>query len=342
MSVQQLKILVTGGAGYIGSHTVRELLKHHASISIIDNYSRGHKSFLARLGIESQQIFEGSLQDFDFLNQTLNNIQPDVVIHFAAHALVGESVIKPALYWENNICGTLNLCRAMISARTKNIVFSSSCSVYGNQSNREISETSGLSPLNPYAFSKFASEQLLKDFAKAYSINSTSLRYFNAAGASHDALLGELHDPETHLIPLVFKSILDSAFTLEVFGNDYPTRDGTCIRDYIHVEDLAAAHVLAALRLNEISKKRSAAVSDVYNLGTGKGASVLEIIRSAEQIAKRPSQFRFSPRREGDPASLVANPAAALRELGWQARLDLKSILESAWKWHTRQGLTFS
>ncbi|MCU0372475.1 MAG: UDP-glucose 4-epimerase GalE, partial [Ignavibacteria bacterium] len=251
----------------------------------------------------------------------------DSVIHFAAFAYVGESVEKPEIYYKNNEVGSFNLINALKDCRINKIVFSSTCSVYGNPVNVPISESEPLKPINPYARTKLMIENILSDFENAYGINYVALRYFNAAGCSEDGTIGESHDPETHLIPLVMHSIMKEDKMLRVFGNDYETNDGTCIRDYIHVNDLADAHMKALEYLN--SGKKSA----VFNLGTGDGNSVMDIIRVTEEVTGLKARYDIVARREGDPAVLVADNKKAKNILGWQPEYTLKDIIESAWNW---------
>jgi UDP-glucose 4-epimerase len=316
-------ILVTGGAGYIGSHTVKKLVENGNEVLIIDNLSRGFKE-----SVHPKAVFEnGDILDYKSLVRIFSKYDIDSVIHFAAFAYVGESVENPEIYYNNNVVGSFNLINALKDCRINKIVFSSTCSVYGNPINVPISESEPLKPINPYARTKLMIENILSDFENAYGISYVALRYFNAAGCSEDGTIGESHNPETHLIPLVIYSIMNEGRRLKVFGNDYDTKDGTCIRDYIHVNDLADAHAKALGYLN--SGKKSA----VINLGTGDGNSVLDIIRETEEVTGLEARYDIVARREGDPAVLVADNKKAKQILGWQPVYALKDIIETAWNW---------
>jgi len=326
-----LKVLVIGGAGYVGSHMVKLLATHGHSVTAFDNLSRGH----------ADAVPAGSLHRGDLLSPAdLKSVfsKPfDAVMHFAAFCYVGESVQKPREYYRNNVVGTLNVLEAMHDAGLKNLVFSSTCSTYGVPSESPIRETHRQDPINPYGASKLMIERVLKDYAESYGLNSVSLRYFNAAGSDPEGRIGERHDPETHLIPLALlearrvKSGGDpSKTTLTVFGNDYDTPDGTCIRDYVHVDDLAAAHLAAAEQL--VSGQIRGAKA--FNLGTEHGFSVLQVIESCRRVTGVPIQYKLGPRRPGDPARLVASSDAAKRDLKWRPHyVDLDRTIETAWRW---------
>jgi UDP-glucose 4-epimerase len=316
-------ILVTGGAGYIGSHTVKKLIEKGNEVLIIDNLSRGFRE-----AVHPDAVFEkGDILDFELLINIFAKYQIDSVIHFAAFAYVGESVENPEIYYKNNVVGSYNLINALKECSINNIVFSSTCSVYGNPLQVPISENESLKPINPYARTKLMIENILSDFSNAYGIKYVALRYFNAAGCSEYGTIGESHNPETHLIPLVMHSIMYNDKKLKVFGNDYDTRDGTCIRDYIHVNDLADAHIKALDYIN------TGQASTAINLGTGEGNSVMDIIRITEEVTGMNARYEIVPRREGDPAILVADNKKAEEILGWQPEYSLKRIIESAWNW---------
>ncbi len=321
------KILVTGGAGYIGSHLVKKLAEDGFDLVVLDNLSRGHIE-----AVHPKSKFENvDLLDKKNLLEIFDKYKFDSIIHFAAFAYVGESVEKPGLYYENNVSGSLNLIRYACEAGIKKFVFSSTCSVYGNPVQIPISEKESIKPINPYAFTKFAIEQILNDFEKAFGMKYTALRYFNAAGADPGGSIGESHNPEPHLIPIVLTAALGKREKVFVFGDDYETPDGTCIRDYIHVNDLADAHIKALMYLN------SGNCSDVFNLGTGSGNSVKEIIETVSDVTGVQINYEVTQRRPGDPAVLVADNSKAKRILGWNPKFDLKDILTTAWQWHQNQ-----
>ena len=318
-----MRIMVVGGAGYIGSHTSRHLQAHGHEVWSFDNLGRGHRAAAA----DPDRLIVGDLDDPRAIVEALRDRQIDAVMHFAAFALVPESVSDPALYYCNNVVGSLNLLDAMRTVGVDRIVFSSTCAVYGEHE-PPIREDAAKRPINPYGFTKLVIEQALADYAQAYGIGSAALRYFNACGASADGTIGEDHDPETHLIPVILQVALGQRDQIAIHGDDYPTPDGTCVRDYIHVEDLAEAHRLA---LDAIEPGRALAV----NLGTGRGRSVLEVIEAARRVTGRPIPSVVKPRRPGDPPALFADPSLARAVLGWSAtRLDLDAIVESAWRWH--------
>lgn len=320
-----MKVLVTGGAGYIGSHVVRVLLKKGFDVIIFDNLFRGHAESIPA-GVPFEKV---DLLDYTALSAALCKYEIDAVIHFAAFAYVGESVSDPGMYYVNNVAGSINLIKALNERNVKKIVFSSTCSLYGNPEIVPISEAESIKPINPYAKTKFMIEQVLGDFDMAHGVKSVALRYFNAAGSDFSGEIGESHQPEPHLIPLVLEVAAARREKVLVFGDDYNTPDGTCIRDYIHVYDLADAHVKALEYLVDGGK------SDVINLGTGAGNSVMEIIRKAEAITGKKVKFEIAPRRAGDPEVLVADNKKAVRVLGWQPKYGISEIIESAWKWHT-------
>ncbi len=319
-----MRILVTGGAGYIGSHTVLKLLEKNIDVVVVDNLSKGHMEAVLTENFEKIDILK-----IDELEKVFKKYKFDGVIHFVAHCYVGESVKNPKLYFEENLNGLLNVLNCMLKYNVKNIIFSSTCAVYGEPKFIPITEKHPRDPINPYGETKYFGERILKRYEGAYGINFISLRYFNAAGADFKGRIGESHNPETHLIPLVIKSILDNDFTLTVFGNDYKTEDGSCIRDYIHVLDLGEAHVLALLYLLDGGK------SQYINLGSGKGFSVFEIIKTLEKISGKKSKYKIGERRLGDPPILVANNDLAKELLNWNpVYSDIEDILKSAYKWH--------
>ena len=321
-------ILVTGGAGYIGSQTNLSLLEAGYKIIIFDNLAYGHKEV-----IPDDSIFvEGDLNNVGDIKKVFREHQIDGVIHFAAYAYVGESVTDPAKYYQNNIGGTLNLLVAMIEAKVLNIVFSSTCATYGIPTSSPITENNKQEPINPYGYTKLVVENMLKDFQTAYKLNSIALRYFNACGADSKLRTGESHDPETHLIPLILDVASGKRESIAIFGTDYNTPDGTCVRDYIHTQDLASAHILALEKLmnNEIR-------CDQINLGTGTGFSVLEIINSAKAVTGKDIKIVLGARRTGDPDILVADNSKARKVLGWKpSNSSLENIITSAWQWHLK------
>ncbi len=317
-----MRILVVGGAGYIGSHTVKELRRAGHEPVVFDNLSAGHHQALG-----GSEVFVGDLADLRALRRCLEHWQPAAVVHFAASIFVGESVSDPAKYYRNNTVGSLNLIEALVECEVKHIVFSSTCAVYGEPQFLPLTEEHPLAPASPYGHSKRFVEQMLADFRTAYDLHSVCLRYFTAAGADPEGELGEDHDPETHLIPLVLRGAL-SGEPLRVFGGDYETPDGTCTRDYIHVQDLAQAHVRAVERLAEGWE------GEPLNLGCGRAYSVLEVIRAAERVTGRTIAYQVYPRRPGDVPHLVADNHRAEAALGWQpAWTDLEEIVGSAWRW---------
>jgi UDP-glucose-4-epimerase GalE len=317
-------VLVIGGAGYIGNHAARALRRAGHEVIIFDNLSTGFE-FLAS-GFE---LVKGDILDSQALAPVL--ARADAIMHFAAHAYVGESVVNPKKYFHNNVEGGLALLNTAIAAGVKKIIFSSTCAVYGEPAKVPIEENIPRQPVNPYGISKLFFEQALESYDRAYGLRFASLRYFNAAGADESAEIGELHDPETHLIPLALRAAAGLGPELQVFGSDYPTPDGTCIRDYIHVNDLADAHVRALEHL--AAGKNSFAV----NLGTGNGASVQEVISAVEKVAGKRVPRKNVARRPGDPPALVANPAKAQALLHWKATRGLDEIVTTAWNWMERR-----
>lgn len=316
-------VLVIGGAGYIGSHTARALRRAGNEVIIFDNLSTGYEILAS--GFE---LVKGDVLDKNALTRVLR--RADAIMHFAAHAYVGESVTNPRKYFHNNVEGGLVLLNAALDAGLKKIVFSSTCAVYGEPAKVPIEESFPRQPVNPYGVSKLFVEQALEAYDRAYGLRFVSLRYFNAAGADDSGEIGELHDPETHLIPLALSAAAGVGPALQVFGSDYPTPDGTCVRDYIHVNDLASAHVKALEHLS--TGKDSVAV----NVGTGTGASVREVISMAEEVTGRPVPHKIVPRRPGDPPALVANPAKAQSLLKWKAERGLHEIVSTSWQWMER------
>ncbi|MFU2016511.1 UDP-glucose 4-epimerase GalE [Peribacillus butanolivorans] len=320
-------ILVVGGAGYIGSHLVKELVNTEEVI-ILDNLSTGFRSLVDSKAI----LIEGDLGDEAVLNDIFLKYPIKAVMHFAANSLVGESVQDPYKYYENNVASTITLLNTMLKHDVKNFIFSSTAATYGIPNVDIIDEEQPTNPINPYGRSKLMVEQILGDFAHAYGLHYVVLRYFNAAGAHESAEIGESHDPETHLIPIILQHLLGQREKISVFGTDYDTQDGTCIRDYIHVTDLAKAHILALQAL--LSGKKNMAI---YNLGNGKGFSVKDVIDTCEKVTGVKPNIEYADRRPGDPARLVASAKKIYEDLGWKAAIDLDEIIESAWKWHKSQ-----
>ena len=317
------RVLVTGGAGYIGSHTCKALAKRGYVPVVYDNLVYGHKDLVKWGPLEV-----GDITNRERIEQVIVQYRPSAIIHFAAHAYVGESVKDPAKYYRNNVVGSLVLLEAMRCYEVKHIIFSSSCSIYGIPKQLPISENHEKHPISPYGSTKAITEKMLGDFDIAYGIKSISLRYFNAAGADPDGETGELHDPETHLIPLVLDVAAGKMPYVTIYGDDYDTPDGTCIRDFIHVTDLAQAHVLALKRLEEQNK------SDVYNLGNGNGFSVRDVIETSREVTGKNILAKTGPRRSGDPSKLVADASKAKVELRWMPCFEnLAEIIKSAWRW---------
>jgi len=320
------KILVTGGAGFVGSHACKALSRHGFTPIVFDNLSHGHED-----SVRWGPLERGDILDRARLDEVIAAHQPAAIMHFAAFIAVGESVADPGKYYRNNVGGSLNLMEAARDAKIGALVFSSTAAVYGIPDTVPIPESAAKQPINPYGESKWMVECMLRDFGAAHGLKSTALRYFNAAGADPDGETGERHDPETHLIPLTLDAAAGTGKPLTVFGEDYHTVDGTCIRDYIHVADLAEAHVAALQAL------LGGAESSAYNLGTGTGFTVRQVIEAVEMVTGRSVPHSFGPRRAGDPAALVADPTAANRDLSWRPGMsDLQSIVASAWAWHQK------
>jgi UDP-glucose 4-epimerase len=321
--ITSMRILVTGGAGYIGSHAVRLFLARGHDVWVFDNLSVGH-----RVAVPADRLIVGDLAEVPRLDHALLLNRIEAVVHFAAWTYVGESVREPGKYYQNNVVNTLNLLECMRRNRIERFVFSSTAATYGVPKQVPITEDEPQQPINPYGAGKLVVERALADYAAAYGWSYAALRYFNASGASADGAIGEDHDPETHLIPLVLQTVLGQKPHIEVFGTDYPTPDGTCIRDYIHVEDLAEAHLLALERQQPGQGLR-------YNLGIGRGYSVREVIRTVEEVTGKQVAVKEGSRRPGDPPVLVASSEKIQRELGWRPRYtDLRPIVETAWNWH--------
>ena len=318
-------ILVTGGAGYIGSHCVRELLAQGFDVAVVDNLATGHRSAID----PRARFFEGDIRDKAFLDGVFAEIKPEAVIHFAAFSLVGVSMQQPLVYYNNNVHGSEVLLTSMIENGINKIVFSSTAATYGEATCEQITEDCPTVPTNTYGETKLAIEKMMKWCDRAFGLKFTALRYFNVAGADGSGEIGEDHSPETHLIPIILQVPLGKREKLSIFGDDYDTPDGTCIRDYIHVSDLARAHILALKRL------LAGGESDIFNLGSGSGFSVLEMLTAARKVTGHPIPAEVSPRRAGDPARLVASSAKARAVLGWTPEFDsVEKIIEDAWRWH--------
>lgn len=324
-------ILVTGGAGYIGSHCVMALLENNNDVVIFDNLSTGHIETVQTLqkygNVEFQQ---GDLTNFDDINSVFKNFNIEKVVHFAAFSQVGESVVNPQKYYINNVCGTINLLRAMLENNVKKIVFSSTAATYGEPVYIPIDEKHPQNPINPYGQSKLMIEKIMDDYNKAYGLKSVRLRYFNVAGADLESRIGEWHDPETHLIPNILKSTFNNGKTFQMFGDDYDTKDGTCVRDYINVEDLAQAHLLALKYLDEGGE------TNFFNLGTNDGNTVKEVFAACEKVTQKDIPVEMKPRRAGDPASLVADNNKAKENLNWNPKHTLEESIQSAYTWEEK------
>lgn len=320
-------ILVVGGAGYIGSHMVRALLQAHYDVITLDDLSRGHRDLLP-----GGTFIEGDLADRRLLDRIFSQHDVAAVMHFAASSLVGQSVQHPLDYYRNNIAKTVELIAAMVQHNIEHFIFSSTAAVYGEPEQIPISESHPCRPGNPYGATKYAVERMLQDCAQAHGLRFVALRYFNAAGANESASLGERHQPETHLIPLVLQVATGQRQSINVYGSDYPTPDGTCLRDYVHVDDLAQAHLLALQALLE------GATSAIYNLGNSRGYSVREVIELARRVTGHSIPVKLAPRRSGDPAVLIAASDKVRNELGWHPRFEeLEAILLTAWAWHQKE-----
>ena len=322
-----MKVLVAGGAGYIGSHAVKALLQEGFDVVVFDDFSSGRREL-----VKGGRLIEGDLMDLSAVRKALGAGDIGAVLHFASLIQVGESYADPQKYYRRNLATSLNLLEAMLEAGVRKMIFSSSAAVYGVPRELPIPETHPLDPVNPYGMTKAVVERILQDYDRAYGLKFVSLRYFNASGADPDGELGEMHDPETHLIPNILLSLLGEKPSLEVYGSDFPTPDGTAIRDYIHVSDLADAHVLALRALVD------GRPSEIINCGANQGYSVLEVIRTAERITGRKVRSEFLPRREGDVPVLLASNEKAGRVLGWKTRLsEIESIIRTAWAWHNKR-----
>ncbi|MCI0378343.1 MAG: UDP-glucose 4-epimerase GalE [Gemmataceae bacterium] len=321
-----MRILVTGGAGYIGSHAVKLFLSRGHDVCVLDSLVYGH-----RAAVPSDRLIVLDLEETHRLDQLLLEKRIEAVVHFAAFCYVGESVHDPAKYYHNNLVNTLNFMECLRRHGIGRFVFSSTCATYGIPEKVPITEETPQNPINPYGQTKLAMERALGDYARAYNWGYAALRYFNASGASHDGSIGEDHEPETHLIPLAIYAAMGKRPHLEVFGTDYPTPDGTCVRDYIHVEDLAEAHLLALENLKPGQEMK-------YNLGTGRGNSVREVIQAVEEVSGKKVPVKEGPRRAGDPPALVASSDKVQKELGWRPKYtDIKAIVQSAWNWHSKR-----
>jgi UDP-glucose-4-epimerase GalE len=320
-----MHILVTGGAGYIGSHAVRLFLDRGHDVWVYDSLALGH-----RRAVPAERLIVGDLSDVHRIDQALVEKRIDAVVHFAAWAAVGESVKDPAKYYQNNLVNTLSLMECLRRAGVGRFVFSSTAATFGTPERMPITEETPQRPINPYGRTKLAIEHALADYAGAYRWGFAALRYFNASGAHVDGSIGEDHDPETHLIPLVVYAAMGRRPHIEVFGTDYPTPDGTCVRDYIHVDDLAEAHLLALEKLQPGQQMR-------YNLGIGRGYSVREVIQAVEEVTGKKVPVKEGPRRAGDPPVLIASSEKIQKELGWNPHYtDLRRIVETAWNWHSK------
>lgn len=315
-------ILVIGGAGYIGSHTVKLLAQRNYTPIVFDNLSKGHPE-----AVKGYIFEEGNLEDKKRLGEVFKKHHIDAVMHFAAFIEVGESVQNPSKYYHNNVASVLNLLDAMVENNIRYFVFSSTAATFGEPVQKHINEKHPQLPINPYGNTKLMVEKMLHDFDTAYHLKSTVLRYFNASGADEEGKIGESHSPETHLIPLILQTAAGKRSSVKIFGTDYPTPDGTCIRDYVHVTDLAHAHILALEKMVKENK------SNDFNLGSGNGFSVAEIIAKAKEVTKVDFKVETAPRREGDPAVLVADSTKAQQLLGWHPQYNLTRIIETAWQW---------
>jgi UDP-glucose 4-epimerase len=319
-------ILIAGGAGYIGSHAAKELTRRGYDVIIFDNLVYGHREF-----IKWGSFILGDLADKDLLDLIFKKYHIDAVMHFSAFTYVGESVTEPSKYYVNNVSNTVNLLNAMKDNGVKHFIFSSTCATYGNPIEIPITESHPQSPINPYGMSKLMVEKILADYSKAYDLKYAALRYFNASGADPDNEIGEWHDPETHLIPLILDAAIGIGKNVKVFGKNYDTEDGTCIRDYIHVTDLADAHI------RTLEYLQGGGEPSVFNLGNGSGYSVSEVINAAEAVTKKKIEVEDAPRREGDPPVLIGNAKKAIEVLGWKTKYaSIDDIVKTAWEWHKK------
>lgn len=320
-----MSVLVLGGAGYIGSHTVYELIDQGEDVVIVDNLETGFKEAVHPLA----RFYQGDIRNREFIDSVFEKEKIDAVIHFAANSLVGESMLNPLKYYDNNLCGTKVLLESMIAHDVKKIVFSSTAATYGEPDRVPILETDRTEPTNTYGETKLSMEKMIKWVDKAHGLKFVSLRYFNACGAHKSGKIGEAHNPESHLIPLILQVPNGKREAINVYGDDYDTKDGTCIRDYIHVTDLASAHILAVKYLMAGNE------SNIFNLGNGVGFTVNEVIEAARKVTESPIPAVVSPRRAGDPAQLIASSEKAKSLLGWKPQFeDIEEIIASAWKWH--------
>jgi UDP-glucose 4-epimerase len=327
-----MKILVIGGAGYIGSHTVLELLSQGYEVAVFDSLEKGHKEALDIIREKAEDNFpfyQGNLLNYDDINHAISDFAPEGVIHFAAYIEVGESVKDPIKYYTNNVEGGLNLLKSMRANNVKNIVFSSTAAVFGQPEEFPIKETTPKAPINPYGKSKLMFENILQDASDAYGLNYVALRYFNACGAQPDGFIGEDHEPESHLIPIIMDAAQEKRESISIYGTDYDTPDGTCIRDYIHILDLADAHIKAIEYMVRENK------SDQFNLGNGTGYSVKEIIETVKRVTGKEFTVIESERRPGDPAILIADNTKAKEVLKWSPKYNLDDIITSAWRWES-------
>ncbi|MCX7820449.1 MAG: UDP-glucose 4-epimerase GalE [Brevinematales bacterium] len=321
-----MAILVAGGAGYIGSHTVKLLYKKGYDVIVYDNLSKGYREF-----VKWGKFVQGDIADSIKLKEVFNSYKIDAVMHFCAFIEVGESVVEPEKYYKNNLVNTINLLNTMKEMNVKKFIFSSTAAIFGEPEHIPIKEDDRKNPINPYGKSKLFVEQILEDYEKAYNFNSICFRYFNAAGADPEGEIGEAHNPESHLIPLVFDAAIGKREYVKIYGTDYPTKDGTCIRDYIHVNDLAEAHILGLEYLLNQNK------SEKFNLGSGEGYSVKEIIDTVKKVTGKDFKVIETERRAGDPPVLIANSSKAKGILGWERKFSLNEIISSAWEWHKKK-----
>ena len=320
-----MKILITGGAGYVGSACLRHLGRSGHEVLAYDNLVEGHVK-----AVGGYPFVKGDIADTGFLTETLKAFQADAVMHFAAATNVGESVVNPEYHWRNNVSGSLSVLNAMRATGVDRLLFSSTSSTYGLSEEVPMTEETPLQPINPYARSKLAVEWMIRDFAEAYGIGFVLLRYFNAAGADPSGEFGEYHDPETHLIPRILEAALGRREAIEIYGTDYPTPDGTCLRDYVHVDDLAQAHRLAIEAVTRQDRS-------VFNIGTGTGYTVREVIEACRTVTNAAIEVVEGPRRAGDPVALVCDPTKLISELGWKpSYTSLRDIVQTAWIWHAR------